>query len=131
MVKKQEKNNKVSKGFVTALAIVSIIGFLTIVSESLFYINIGEYLGTMWLVVLGIGLIFESSPKQLRKIKKKGLTPENLGKLIMVVVGGLAVFAGLLSLPQINITNPSFLAVKGIISLLAIVFIIIETWVIE
>jgi hypothetical protein len=49
----------------------------------------------------------------------------------MLIVGGIAVIAGILSLPQINIQNPAFLAVKGIISILAIIFIILQTWVAE
>ena len=71
----------------------------------------------------------ESVITEMKKIKKGGLTPEALGKITMIIVGSLAIIAGILSLPQIDIQNPSFLAVKGIISILAIVFIILQTWV--
>lgn len=126
-----EKNpkRKTSRNLVIALSIVSIIGFVNIILESLFYINISEYIDTFLLIVLGLGLIFETSIGELKSIKKEGLNSEYLGKITMIVVGSLSVIAGILSLPQINLLNSSFLAVKGIISLLAIVFIILQTWV--
>lgn len=125
---KPKKKSNTSKSFVIALSIVSIISFLSIILESLFYVNINEYMEMLWLATLGIGLILETSFKELKKIKK-GLNSELLGKLTMIIVGAIAFFAGLLSLPQINIQNPSFLAVKGIISILAILLIIIQTWI--
>lgn len=120
---------KTSRNLVIALSIVSIIGFVNIILESLFYINISEYIDTFLLIVLGLGLIFETSIGELKSINKEGLNSEYIGKITMIVVGSLSVIAGVLSLPQINLLNPSFLAVKGIISLLAIVFIILQTWV--
>jgi len=131
--KKEEDNHtrrtKASKSFVIALSVVSIIGFLSIVLESLFYVKINNYIETLWLITLGIGLILEISLRKLKKVKTEGLTPEVLGELTMLIVGSFAVIAGFLSLPQINIQNPSFLAIKGIISILAILFIILQTWI--
>ncbi len=126
-----EVKKKASRNFVIALSIVSMIGFLSIMLESLFNFVINAYLETLWLVVLGTGLILESSLKDFKKIRKKGLTSEYLGKLTMVIVGGIGIIAGLLSLPQLNIQHSSFLAIKGIVSLLAIIFIIFQTWVTE
>lgn len=128
---KKSKRAKASRSFVIALSVVSIIGFLSIVLESLFYVKINDYIETFWLIALGVGLVLESSLKKLKKIKVTGLTPEILGELTMLIVGSIAVIAGILSLPQIKIQNPSFLAVKGIISILAIVFIILQTWITE
>jgi Sec-independent protein secretion pathway component TatC len=99
--------------------------------NTLFYINLDAYMGTAWLITLGLGLVFETSIKELKMIKKVGLTPEMLGKITMEIVGGIAIIAGIISLPQINLQNPSFLAIKGIISILGIIFIIINTWVTE
>lgn len=127
--KKRMKKSKASRNFVIALSVVSIIGFLNIVVESLFNSSFESYIESLWLVALGLGLILETSFKELRKVKRKGLTSDLLGKMTMVVVGALAIIASILSLPQIDIVNPTFLAVKGIISILAIVFIIVQTWV--
>lgn len=128
---KKISRRKTSRNFVIALSIVSIIGFLSIVLESLFLLDISEYIETLWLIVLGLGLILETTIKELKSIKKRGLTSEYLGKITMIVVGSIAIIAGILSLPQINIQNASFLAVKGIISILAIIFIILQTWITE
>jgi len=129
--KKSSLKRKTTKSFVIALSLVSIIGFLSIVLESLFSVDMTGYIETLWLVVLGFGLILETTIRELKLIKKKGLTPEYLGKITMIVVGSIAIIAGILSLPQINILNASFLAVKGIISILAIIFIILQTWITE
>ena len=126
---KMKKQKRASRNFVIALSVVSIIGFLSIMIESLFYLDVSNYIETLWLVVLGLGLILETTIRELKAVKRKGLTSDYLGKITMIVVGTLAIIAGILSLPQINIQNASFLAVKGIISILAIVFIILQTWV--
>ncbi len=126
-----DKKNNSSRNFVVALSLVSIVGFLSIVLESLFYLKVSKYIETTWLIILGLGLIFETTIKELKMIKITGLTSNYLGKITMLILGGIAIIAGILSLPQINIQNPSFLAVKGIISILAIVFIIIQTWIIK
>ena len=128
---KESTKRKTTKSFVIALSVVSIIGFLSIALESLFSINMSGYIETLWLIVLGGGLILETTIKELKSVKKNGLTPEYLGKITMIVVGGIAIIAGILSLPQINVVNASFLAVKGIISVLAIIFIILQTWITE
>jgi hypothetical protein len=126
-----KKKNKSSRNFVIALSVVSIIGFLSIMIESLFYLDVSGYIDTLWLIVLGLGLILETTIKELKLIKRKGLTSDYLGKITMIIVGSLAIIAGILSLPQINVQNASFLAVKGIISILAIIFIILQTWIAE
>jgi len=129
-VKRMEKKKSgTSRNFLIALSVVSIIGFLSITTESLFNFSIGHYVESLWLITLGIGLISETSIKEIKSIKKKGLTSEMLGKVTMIVIGALAVVASILSLPQLNIQNATFLSVKGIISILAIIFIIIQTWV--
>ena len=128
---KKKKKSRASKNFVIALSIVSIIGFLNITFQSLFNFNFEGYIESLWLVTLGTALILETSFRELKRIKRCGLTPDMLGKVTMIVVGAMAVIAAILSIPQISITNPTFLAIKGIISILAIIFIIIQTWISE
>jgi len=125
------KRSGASHGFVIALSLVSIVGFLDIVFQSLFYIDLSAYVGTVWLFILGGSLILQTSLRELKAIKRKGLNSDYLGKITMIIIGSIAIIAGLLSLPQINIQNVSFLAIKGIISILAIIFIILQTWVTE
>ncbi len=129
MVKKKKRKPKASRNFIIALSIVSIIGFLNIITNSLFNFSFANYIESLWLITLGTALILETSIKELKRIKKQGLTPDMLGKVTMVVVGIIAVIAAILSLPQISIKSPTFLAIKGIVSILAVIFIIIQTWV--
>jgi hypothetical protein len=131
LVKKVKKKSRASRNFIIALSIVSIIGFLSIMTQSLFNFSFENYIESLWLITLGTALIMETSLQELKKIRKQGLNPDMLGKVTMVVVGTLAIIAAILSIPQINIESPTFLAVKGIISILAIIFIIIQTWISE
>lgn len=127
--KKIKKKSRASRNFIIALSIVSIIGFLSIITKSLFNFSFEDYIGSLWLITLGTALILETSINELKRIKRQGLTPDMLGKVTMVVVGIIAIIAAILSIPQIGIENPTFLAIKGIISILAVVFIIIQTWI--
>jgi len=124
-----QRRSGMSKNFVIALSVVSIIGFLNIITESLFNWTFVTYIESLWLLTLGIGLISETSRKELKAIKRKGLTSDMLGKITMIVVGAMAVAASILSLPQLDVQSPTFLAIKGIIGLLAVIFIIVQTWV--
>ena len=81
------KRSKVSRGFVTILAIVSIIGFIGIISETLFYYDLGGYIESAWMMIIGLGLIIEARIRRLRTIKQ-GLNPGNFTNLITVIIGG-------------------------------------------
>ncbi len=125
--KKINKEKKISLSFATILAIVSIIGFFDIMNSSFFDFSIGGYQDVLWLIILGIGFILESKPKSFSK-KKKETPVTNLSSL---VIGFIAIIAGILSMPFIGIDHPVFLAVKGVISVIAIIFIIFQTWVVK
>ncbi len=127
--KRVERKSRASRTFIIALSLVSVIGFLNIMTESLFEFTFTEYIDSLWLFVLGGGLILETSLAELKRIKTNGLSSEMLGKITMMVVGALAIIAAILSLPQIYSQSPTFFAVKGIISILAIIFIILQTWI--
>ncbi|MCK5149690.1 hypothetical protein KAJ87_02085 [Candidatus Pacearchaeota archaeon] len=121
---------RVSQKFVTALAIVSILGFLGIMSQSFFGFDSGEYIECFLMLIIGSGLIIEAKVKKLKSLSK-GITSSNITHLTTVIIGLIAIVAGVFSFPLIRIVNPSFLAIKGIISIIAIVVIIIQTWVID
>jgi len=92
-----ERRSKASRNFIISLSIVSIIGFLSIVTESLFNYSIADYVESAWLLALGLGLILETSISELKRIKNKGMTSEMLGKVTMIVVGTMAIIASLFS----------------------------------
>jgi len=121
---------RVSQKFVTALAIVSILGFFGIVSQSFFEFDSSEYIESFLMLIIGAGLIIEAKVKKLKSLSK-GLTSNNITHLTTVIIGTIAIIAGIFSFPTIRITNAPFLAIKGIISIIAIVVIIIQTWIID
>jgi len=120
-----------SHRFIIALALVSIIGFSGIVSQTLFNYDLSGYVEAALLIVIGTGLIAESRVKTLTLIKEEGLTPTNFTHLTTVIIGLIAVLTGVFSIPLLRIDSSGFLAVKGIIALIAIIIIIIQTWVVE
>ncbi len=106
---------------------VSIIGFGEIILNSFFDLSFQKYMGFLWLTLMGIGFIMESKPKQIHRRNSN----DSVTDITALVVGVMAIIAGILSIPQIGVDHPVFFATKGVISLIAIIFIAMETWVIK
>lgn len=123
--------SRISSHFVYILAIISIIGFLGIIVNSFFEVNIDEYVTFLWLIVMGIGFILISKPKDLYEGTKIEFDETKISRLTAFVIGLLAIIAGVLSIPQIGIQHPVFLAIKGVVSIISIIFIVIQTWIIH
>ena len=126
-----KKKLKLSHRFIYALSLVSILGFVGIVSETLFNQDLRLYVESLLMFIIGFGLILESRAKSLISIREIGLTSTNFTHLITTLIGFIAIAAGIFSFPTIMIEFPGFVAIRGIISIIAIVIIIIQTWVIE
>lgn len=137
-VKEKEKNfvnldrSKVSKHFVTVLAIVSIVGFIGIISKTLFLKNIDGIVDSLLMIMIGSGLVLESSLSKLISLRH-GIDSNNFTNLITIVIGLISIIVGVFSLPFFGIENPSFFAMKGILSVIAIIIIIIiiQTWIVD
>lgn len=132
-VKKEEikQKKKVSTKFAGVLAVISITGFSEIILNSLFNFSIQEYSSFLWLFIMGVGFILTTKPKNLYKKTKEGMTENTFARLTTFVIGCMAIIAGLLSLPFININHPILSATMGVISIISIIFIIIQTWVLN
>jgi len=126
-VKKKKEKRKIAIGFASILAIVSIIGFLDITLTSFFEFSFQSYMSFFWLCLMGVGFIIISKPKRLIRQKKD----DSVTDITALVVGVLAIIAGVLSLPFLAISHPVFFAIKGVISIIAIIFIALETWVVK
>jgi len=132
LYKKDKLNDfKYINRFIAILSIVSIIGFSGVVTDTLFNININHYIEALWMLIIGFGLLIEVKFKSLKSIYNQGLTRNNFNNIITIIIGFFAVFAGLFSFPQLRIESPSFLAIKGILSIIAISIIVIQTWFIK
>ncbi|MFH1307240.1 MAG: hypothetical protein ABIH72_00110 [archaeon] len=126
-----KKRVTASHKFVSVLAIVSILGFIGIISETLFEFDAKMYVEALLMFIVGIGLVIEGQITRFKKIKIEGLTPTNFTHMVTVIIGFLAIIAGIFSIPYLRFENHAFLALKGILSIIAIIFIIIQTWLIE
>jgi|SRR3989344_3753432 len=130
MKKSEHHRSRVSQKFVTALAIVSIIGFASIVTQTIFNYDITAYVEVSLMLIIGVGLIIEARIKKLKSLER-GITSNNITHLTTIVIGVIAILAGIFSIPAIRLENPAFLAIKGIMSVIAIIVITIQTWIID
>lgn len=130
MKKAVEGKVRVSSKFISILSIVSILGFIGIISQTIFNFNISTYIEALWMLIIGIGIIIEAKLKKLKSLSER-ITPNNFTHLTTIVVGSLAIIAGIFSFPFIRIETPAFLAIKGIVSIIAIIVIILQTWIID
>ena len=129
--KRKAQEFRAFQRFVIILSVVSIIGFAGVVSESIFDLVLDDYVEALWMLILGIGLILEVKLQKLRSISRGGITRDNFTYIITIILGIFAIFAGIFSLPAIRIDNPSFISIKGILAIIAISIIIIQTWFIK
>ena len=123
------KEYRISKKFVVVLSIVSILGFVGIISENVFNINIENTIEAIWFMIMGVGFIMESNPSRLFKKIENSMDQRNFTSMTTLVVGALALASGILKL--MGVDNITFSAIEAFISIIAILFIMIETWVIK
>lgn len=130
-VKIKKEKRKVSTRFAGVLAIISITGFLEIILTRLFGVSINAYSAFLWLLIMGFGFIIVSRPKSLYESSKKKFDETSFSRLTTFVLGVIAIVAAVLSLPFINVNHPILSASMGIISIIAIIFIVVQTWIIK
>ena len=128
--KKEVKKNQEKNYFVQVLAIVSILGFAGIISQSWFNYEIGSYLDALILLVLGAGIVLEAEPKTLFN-KRAKVNNRNFSRLTTFIIGGIALLAGFLSFPFIGLEHYVFLSIKGVVAFIAIIFIAAQTWLLK
>ena len=75
-------------------------------------------------------MLFRSPVKLIQSLPNH-FQESSFSSIVTFVVGFIAIIAGILVLPQIKIQNATLNAVTGIIAITAIIFIVIETWIIE
>lgn len=131
MPKKQNPKSRVSTKFVSVLAIISIFGFTEILLQNFFNVSIGEYSAFAWLMIMGIGFMLVSQPKNLYKTSKEAFNETSFSRLTTFVIGCMAIIAGILSFPLINMDHPILFATMGVISIISIIFIVFQTWIIR
>lgn len=124
------KQLKISNALGYSLAIISILGFVGISA----YAFVGfEWLSNntaaLMLMILGIGFAFEGKIREWADFKNNGYNSSEVTHLITGFIGLISFFVGFLAL--IGLQGDVLLATQGIISLIAILIIAVQTWVVK
>lgn len=127
MAKRRQRKSKVKLRFISVMALVSIIGFASILASTWFGFDfLSDNISAFILVFLGVGLMIEGRVRMWRTMAKGGLTSDELAHIVTGVVGFFSLVTGIIEFT--SFVHPIFDAVKGIVALIAIIVIIIETW---
>lgn len=117
--------------FVVILIVIDLIWFAMVAMDSLLGVSTSAYYDFFWILLFAIGLIVISDINKILNIRHEGWHSENFANLITFVIGLLAIVTAFVSLPGSHKSNAVFTAIKGIISLIAVFYVIIETWLIK
>lgn len=118
--------NKGYKKFLFFLIMINLSWFTSVVTDNLFGMDLGKYGEFAWIFFFSLGMIIISDVEKIMKIGKKGIRSDNFSSVVTFSIGAMAFFVAILSLPQINVTSPIMNSIKGIIALIAIIYVFIE-----
>ncbi len=110
--------------FEKILGIMVIIGFLGIIYEASFGMNVSHFVSSAFFVIMGVALLVVGGFKLFLKYFEGGLTFDEVTKIITILVGAISILLGLLMLFNFgwNILN----GLKIVISFVAVFIIMIE-----
>lgn len=114
------------------LAVVSILGFLSILFNSLFEVNAAGWIDSVLFVLIGVGLMIIGGVRMVWKYFENGLTDVEISKILTIIVGIFSTIVGILIMPvdPFGVMDaPQLGGVKAVIAVLTITIIMVETWV--
>jgi len=122
--------SKVSAGLLLMMSLFSMIGFLSIVLNAFTQIDIGKYTSNILLILLGFGFLMEGQARFILRMVEDGrLTSTEISHIVTSVIGAIALISGIISFFVTQ--SQTILTIQGIISIIAIIIIIIETLVVK
>lgn len=122
---------KAYRKFLLFLIILDLLGFATIATDNFFGWHLGNYNEFVWIFFFALGLIVISNVKRIKKISVHGFKSESFAGLATLIIGILALITAFLSLPFFSLDHPVLRSIKGIIALIAMVYIVLEAWVVH
>lgn len=128
---------KTKPAFIYILAIVSILGFVSTAIISFSNFDVGNYFTSIMFILIGLGLVIEGQIRNILKMRRGGLTGDEISHITASVIGIIAMGFGVINLIAVIFSfntlllSETFNAVKGILSLISIGIISIETWVVN
>lgn len=120
--------------FNDALAVVSILGFLTIFVSSISpTVEIGAWIDGLLFMIIGAVLAIAGGITIVGRYLQNGLTNDEITKMLTILVGITSFIVGIFTFPiqafEAVQEVPIVGGIKTIISALAIIFIAVDTWV--
>lgn len=119
------------KKFLFFLIMIDLTWFASVVFDNLFGMTLQDYGEFAWILLFSLGMIIISNVKKLASMARLGFRSDNFSSLVTFVVGIMAFVVAILSLPKIDIDSPIMNSIKGIIALIAIIYVILEAWIIK
>jgi len=127
---RHKSKSMVTKSFLWSLAIISILGFIGIMAQvwlgfDLIVKNAAAYM----LIILGFGLAVEGQVRKWKNFRSGGYSSTEIAHVVTGIIGMIAIFVGILDLTGLE--GPTLMAMQGIISMIAVIIIIFQTWVVD
>jgi len=123
--------NKGYQKFLFFLIMIDLSGFAIAALYNLLGLNLKAYSEFAWTLLFSLGMIIISDVKKIIGMGRKGVRTDNFSSLVTFIVGILAFIVAILSLPQFNLVSPTMSAVKGIVALIAVSYVIIEAFIVK
>ena len=113
-----------------ALALVSILGFLTIISQEIFNYELNSWTNGLMFIIIGSGIVLIGSFWTAIEWQN-GIDEREAANILFTIVGISSVIVGFIELP-IELTSsidiPALGGIKAIIAIFAIIFISLQTF---
>lgn len=122
---------KAYKKFLFFLILIDLAWFSSVAADNLLGLKLQEYGEFAWTFLFAMGMIIVSDLKKVFGITAKGISSENFSSIVTFMIGVLALITAVLSLPQIALDNPVMRAVKGIVALIAIIYVLLDALILE
>ena len=119
----------ITNTFLTALAVTSIISFLVVILGAFFQISIAQLVTPAIMIIFGLAFLVEGQIKFWFKFRHGGYSPTEITHIITGSLGFLSIIVGIVSFFVQG--NTIFTALQGVIASIAVVVIIVETWIVK
>lgn len=126
MSKKSSRNNDKSN-WTLFLEGVSVISFIGIFLNDAFGLSLENVAGGMLFTILGIALLATGGALKFFEYFKDGLTNDEIGKIVTVLIGVASIAAGVSAI--VGIEGLIFVSIRAVVSLLAALIIVSNSFV--
>ena len=125
------KKSKTRKGFDSALAFISLFGFLVIALNSFTELNLSPWTTTFFMIVAGVGLMLEGRVITIGSWIKDGVQGNEVTYLLTIVFGMFMIISGIFAMPGVDILADKSSVIIGLSAIFSMIFISFQKWVVN